>query len=166
MKKTKVVSKSKVVTKKKLTPAQMRVEVAKDVLKQLKAEKYIAQRGTYFVVDEWSDNATTYDFTIGKDLKSELKLKVNTCSVCALGALFCSYVRKFDNVKSIKYYDLGQDSMHNSPLGDLFGHATLDAIEDDFETYENGSVDEEVLTRIAKNIIKNNGTYKRTEFLR
>ncbi len=63
---------------KKLTKSQKRVAIAKDVLKYLKNGKLQAMNGTYIEAAVPGDNVTT----------CELFKKAETCTVCALGAIF------------------------------------------------------------------------------
>lgn len=79
---------------KSLSKAEQRVEIAKDILKQLRAKKYIASRGSYIVgltdVDEELDIRSNFD-------------KVQNCQCCALGACLLS-VTKYKN--KLKFNDV------------------------------------------------------------
>jgi len=92
--------------KTKLSKNQMRVAIAKDVIKQLKAGVYIPA-GTYF----WADDLPT---GFGSGLLSnenvqEEVLKLEACRVCAIGAAFVSGVRLFDGISG-KNWDIYKGS--------------------------------------------------------
>lgn len=82
-------------TKKKQTKAEKRVAIARDVLRQLAARKFIAESGVYCSIDD--ADAQKIDATSSDDLQKALK-KVKRCNVCALGAAFVSSVLKFDEM--------------------------------------------------------------------
>ncbi len=76
----------------KMTAAQKRVAIAKDVIAQLGKEKYNAESGTYLQLDE----------SLPSNKKQQLidifaDPEMPTCTVCARGAMFCSAVRKFND---------------------------------------------------------------------
>jgi hypothetical protein len=87
-------TKKPVTPQKRLTKAEKRVAIAKDVIAQLKAGKYRAETGSYCEID--LEEAALLEPTA--ELQKELK-KVSKCQVCALGSLFVSDVRKFDKLK-------------------------------------------------------------------
>jgi hypothetical protein len=79
-----------------LTPAQKRVAIAKDVIEQVKAEKYFARNRTYI------------DFY--NKLEGEIQSNFNKvkCECCALGAMFLSDVKytnqcTFEQAKSTSF---------------------------------------------------------------
>jgi len=78
--------------KKKLTKAQMRVAVAKDVIAQLKSKKLIAKAGTYC-------DLHTAIMPEDRDRQVNEVLKNKTCSVCALGGIFVAQVNRFNDLK-------------------------------------------------------------------
>lgn len=163
------------------TKAEKRVEIAKDVIAQLKAEKFNAKTGTYVGLDEDIDGT--------KELQTELK-KVKQCTVCALGALFLSDVRKNDACKGVDV-DLGSgndvdgfasryidEHRMRDRLGKLFSRKQMALIECAFELgmdpqgllkddeYERAArfgekfdTSRDRLVGIMRNIIKNEGTF-------
>lgn len=89
----------------RMTKAEKRVEIAKDVLKQIKAQKYIAEQGTWVC-------GVDYDNHIGDvlwhakedgiktiDAKKDYTDKLTKCYVCALGSLFVSAIDKYNHTK-------------------------------------------------------------------
>ena len=73
----------------KKTKAEQRIEIAKDVLKHIKANKIIAKTRTYFKPKVRGKHA-------GKQLK-EILPKIRECKVCALGSIFYSYINRYNN---------------------------------------------------------------------
>lgn len=171
-------------TKKKPTKAELRVEVAKDVLKHLKTLRVLA--GNTYV---WSRNSYV-DFdkpsqAIARDLQK------NGCEVCALGACFLSLVAlknefDFDGKTIFTRHEI------TNRLRSVFSDAQMDLIEEAFEwdveattcgakekrlnafacKYRNNNTYSDTLRSrdvvcsdrrlraIMKNIIKNKGTFK------
>lgn len=75
------------------TPSKrkMAVAIAKDVLKRLKLEKLRVMRGNYL-----SENSR---FPETGSLQEQIDKAEANCQVCALGGLFLSHVRLYNNVK-------------------------------------------------------------------
>ena len=116
---------ARAMTKPKLTPKQKRVAIAKDVLKQIKASKFIAGTGNFCHVGEWSD---TLPKLIGK--KQLLKLKPK-CTVCAIGAAIVSGIRLFNkiNITNCEITRFQQRRM----IVKFFGLSQAEQIENAFE---------------------------------
>jgi len=75
---------------KELTKAEKRVEIAKDIIQQVKVKTYKPKHFVYLNViggKKLGDNYSMQNALLNKEVK---------CDVCALGAAFCSLV-KFDN---------------------------------------------------------------------
>ena len=91
----------------KLTKAEKRVAIAKDVLEQLDLKKYYACSGTYFKLEL---NSYELEFKEGESLQEYLvdNSKVESCSVCAIGSIFASKVR-LSNKFNIDHYHDGID---------------------------------------------------------
>lgn len=86
----------KIANFKKLTPAQKRVRIAKDVLAQLENGKIVPAAGNYFDFYEILNN-----LEIEEDSKEQLcdvLNKADNCEVCALGAIFVSAVKRMDKI--------------------------------------------------------------------
>lgn len=75
-----------------LTAQEQRIAIAKDVILQLELGKFEASSGTYF---ELVAKSELYD---GDDLQKVIENRTESCSVCAIGAVFASKVRLGNNV--------------------------------------------------------------------
>lgn len=179
-----MIEKVKTKTKKKPpTKVEMRIAIAKDVLKQLAAKKIKAKQRVY---GEFKLKALVKE---GDDLQTILKtnLKTKSCDACALGAAMISYVRLYDKVKvgeevhpdDYSPKELAMDRPELT-LGKVFPPEQLDLIEAAFE-HDGGLVYYSVselelenakdfgrhfkssynrLKAIMGNIVKNKGTFK------
>lgn len=145
----------------KLSKLQQRVAIAKDVVAQVGAEKYIAAKGTYYSPSEFP----TYR------INQETALAVKACHVCGLGAMLVSAVRlgnEFDSTQSFM----------EALLPRFFSRSQRDLIECAFEGWNAEQTTQRVpfaktqkffkknpnsnkrLAAIFRNIIKNKGTFK------
>lgn len=139
-----------------LTAAQKRVAIAKDVLLQIKAKKYLTGNGYLYVVR--GEHVTK----LSKDNLSSIK----ACHVCAIGAAAVSCIRKF-NKHSIDLRLSGSDRLMPTLL-DWFSREQIELIEGCFEGHSLVSGDyfrryktrKNRMVAIFKNIIANNGTFK------
>lgn len=173
--------------KSKPTKAERRVAIAKDVLAQLRLERYVATEGVYvdYKVAELASTAPD------KPLEKLLP-QVKSCEVCALGACFLSAVRKYNDVKAgdidvpetwrshtgEEYTDHNfDDGVMRDKLARHFTKTQTNLIESAFECMPMGSLTRESaqsaisfgylyedshsrLVAIMKNIVKNGGTFK------
>lgn len=124
----------------RLTKAEKRVEIAKDVLKQIKANKYKPTRGVWFMdstekgLDDFLFYGTEQCIDAKKDVVEKL---VGTCKVCALGSLFISAIDKYNHTKLDR--DSGCDAEvftsidEKNPLTKWFTARQLLLIENTFE---------------------------------
>jgi hypothetical protein len=133
------------------------VFLAKDVLKQLEAEAFIASNGTYLTLRNRQKNVVYMSENKGKSVKTLLERPGNHCYVCAKGALVCSYVKKFNGV-------LAEDLQisENEELRNIFGPDLWHNIEMLFEgssRYERHS-----LQMIMEHLIKNKGELNLSAF--
>lgn len=152
----------KTATKRRLTKAQKRVLIAKDVIKQVKAELTIAG-GTYCEIPGLG-NAK-----VGDDLQRYIKRK---CFACAKGAIFVAHVRRFDEVTVTSTHRAAFCSNERvvAPLLKYFEQSQLDSIERHYELFgaatakfvkEFGDKDRSArLIGICENIISNKGTFE------
>lgn len=103
--KTKLTQAQKNAAFKRLKPAQQRVRIAKDVLKQLDLKKIIPKEGTY--VSLGGEGLFKKGGAVKQgDLQSILCGKdVESCHVCALGSVFVGAVRLADEVRSNVLYN-------------------------------------------------------------
>lgn len=141
---------------------EMRLAVAKDVLKRLRRKKlnvfsgngYIVPKNTsYFEIDNLKSSCQ-------HDNSQEHLDKIeSSCEVCALGACMLSHIRLFNKVVIEDTFG-GENAKF--ALGSYFSRQQLGIIENVFERISNWSTREENSKRLAKimrNIIKNNGKY-------
>lgn len=164
----------------KLSPENKRVSIAKDVIKQLVANKITAQTGSYFELR--SD-----ENIVNEDLSFAIS-KAKSCNVCALGALFSACVLKSNHFK-LNSADIFADNkmvdIWRTPVTEYlkpyFSKHQLAMIEIAFEKYAGGINikivknvktikkctdfgnqfldDEDRMTAIMQNIIDNNGKF-------
>lgn len=151
----------------RLTAAQKRVAIAKDVLKQIAAKTTTIMSGQY-----WDVQTDPYNYVTKKTLSSKVK-----CQCCAVGAAVLSGIRKF-NQDEVPRHNGGSDCC--IPIT-YFSREQFAAIEAAFEpegfrqmaAYVSHSIFKaavrfndgiksktERAQRIFKNIIKNNGEFK------
>lgn len=172
-------------TYKEMTRAERRIAVAKDVIKQLKLGTVIAEDDVGYIDKKREEVLGELD-----DFREWLKTLFSSgksCNVCALGSLVISKALKFD---AIKTDDIMRDGHYTTrstcelALYDIFTLKQLDDIENAFEgwdnlyAYNNGSTinyryanwpdyypnPSERIIAIMKNIIRNNGTFKKKDF--
>ena len=158
------------------TKAEQRVEIAKDVIKYIKAEDIIAG-SFYFKIS----SRKTYN---GEQLQSVLP-EIKRCEICALGGMFYSYVKRHNNyeVDNGGIHNLTANSMRNAI--NMFSNKQLQLIESAYEQsdfvssmeYADSTIIRAIdyrekndlkfrenhtkaLIHIMKNIIANKGTFK------
>lgn len=110
----------------KLTRAQKAVAIAKDVCKRLKMQKLNVKRANGYV-----RRKNGFRLTLEKSLQEQIDTVESQCQVCALGGMFLSYVRLFNNVDIT--YDMNGFHSLVDKLGKVFTHKTLALIEGVFE---------------------------------
>jgi len=167
--------------KTKKSKAELRVEIAKDVLKLLEAKKITAKSMVYIEVSDRDDYHKE-----GLSLKGILP-KVKKCKVCALGSMFYGYVNRHNsyNLSATGSINAIQASEMRILLSDIFSRKQLQLIEgafeqgdySDFNDYAESTIertikfrkrnsdkvqvsDKKAMSLIMKNIIKNKGTFK------
>lgn len=166
--------------KKTKTKAELRIEIAKDVLLQIEAKKIIAMSMKYFA-------PKTNNKYAGKQLQEVLP-KIKKCEACAVGSIFYSYVTKHNNFEIDAFGIKSVQPDDNRELMSMFTLKQIRLIETAFEdggfsfptdysdsvieragTYrerlgllprKNKKKDEQALIHIMKNIIRNKGTFK------
>ena len=118
----------------RLTKAEKRVAIAKDVIAQVKKKKFEATRGTYFCAP--ASNIHTDGKVQLQDILPEI-----SCQVCGIGSLFASKVNLYNNCTlgevSYKAYGVRKIDAERGELierlRDLFSRHQLDIIEAAFE---------------------------------
>lgn len=167
---------------KKLTKAEKRIIIAKDVIKQIRSKFLIPYKGCYVSITNNYDPISSGTINAQEELKN-----IKSCRVCAKGSLLISKIAKFNSVFLDGKYDInttfsqlnGNDRcINNLPE---FTRRQLDLIELAFENFissddktiffsqklANKARDfyakyedtEQRLIAICKNIIKNKGTF-------
>jgi hypothetical protein len=126
-------------TKKKLSKREMRLAIAKDVLKQLKLRVYWA-KSTYFRSSNSPlNNQERLSSMNGAQVQKAVK-DLASCEVCAIGAAIVSGVRLYDGVKGHRF-DPGEGAL--SWAGQrFFTEHQLDMMEGFFEACTGFSSDE------------------------
>lgn len=162
----------------KLTPAQKRVQIARDVLAQLAAKRFKASPGT------WVGKDGGKFITEGSAVEQvcDLTKKIKKCEVCGLGSLFVAAVErandlKTDQLESKEYFSgegekrvIGEEDVFDY-LGRFFDGDQLDAIEAAFEMGDGARDNVRAekfcpdpnptvrMTLIMENIIANRGNF-------
>lgn len=151
----------------KASAAQKRVIIAQDVIRALESRQLMAESGTYI------DNVRLTDDD-----------KIESCTVCALGAVFVCSVQRDQEVldtgetlSDLADYCTSPNAMR-AQLEPYFGDEQLRLIESAFEGDDFGAAttsakteraikyfnrtgdDDKRLIKIMKNVIANNGTFK------
>lgn len=90
---------------KKLTKAEMRVVIAKDVISALNSKRIKATKGSYFGVDfneqdRWRNKYLTLEATDNEwDTLPKVPITLpKKCNVCAIGSVFVAAVDRFDKL--------------------------------------------------------------------
>lgn len=79
-----------------MTPSRKRIEIARDVLRQIRLGRINPQHGTYFdATREGPDACEVTDATQVRDLTQQIE----SCSACALGSVFMCAVNRADALK-------------------------------------------------------------------
>lgn len=174
---------------KAMTPSQKRVAIAKDVIKHLRSEKINTTfdhrkiyAGNGYLAIPIEEAPRKND--VGRQWQSVLR-GVETCSVCAKGAVFVATMLRFNNCKvdrplagEDRNGQIGSSEMTRHLRG-YFSKQQLDLIESAYEACavnDTRAEDDAVafgqqfastladrsdrLIAIMQNIIKNNGTFK------
>lgn len=99
-----------------LGPAAKRVAIAKDVLDQLAAERYIATAGTYV------ETGVTVKPSQANAQVCDILDKATECNVCAIGSVFVSAVRLADKLTlNDMRFEFDSDWKTNKPEPTPFG---------------------------------------------
>ena len=171
----------------KMTKAQQRVTIAKDVIAGIKAKRLVANHDVYLGLGHKEENAI--DDNPEGSLQEQLK-SIPECTVCAKGALFVCTVARRNQVKNEElpgyYHENWNGDALSGLLGGVFSPYQLRLIETEFEGEDieydgdgreinakmfspkynnNGFINKDYmadtrLIAIMRNIIKNNGTFK------
>lgn len=140
---------------------KMAVEIAKDVIKQLLAERITSTPGVYIEIS--SSELGNVDFQTAFK-----KGKIKQCDVCALGSLLIGYVDIEDEMTIKEVDNSGADDIREILKG-IFSDNQLTIIERAFEGnmydattysfYRKYDSPTERMIAIMENIIKNKGRF-------
>ncbi len=141
----------------KLSPSEKRVQIARDVIAQLKSKRLDANYGTWLDGYDKSlfDNS---DLEKDSDLK-DILAKTETCIGCAVGGLFMCAVKRADspirvsNLFEVDSYQLGMNDAF-SYLKKFFSEDQLELIECAFERNNGAVYRHDDLGKIAKQFVK------------
>lgn len=171
-----------------LNPAEQRVEIARDVLKQIRCKKLVAERGSWVYLCDQYAVVTASEIQNHVPLKQCLA-KAPVCHVCAIGSLFVGVVNRDETflAQDLSLLQLDTIRSRSSPefrqffliLNRYFDFEQLQQMEAMFElrkamfelgnrTYVASAVrygfayadSEDRLCAIMKNIIRNKGEFK------
>lgn len=126
---------------KRMTAAQKRVAIAKDVIAQINCEAYKPAAGVYVSLapsDEAKNEGKSIQDLWNKPTDQMLDEGMLQCTVCAKGAMFMSHIRKDSSSCKVGQAQDGQHEPNiEERLTDVFSEKQLDLIEAAFE--ESGS---------------------------
>jgi hypothetical protein len=107
----------------KMSDAEKRVAIAKDVLLRVELENVMPRQGNFWRSD-WNDSSLTPQKAINK----------GGCSVCAKGAIFCTWVGNFNKIDwSYARYVSERSTSFPEEILEVFPAEMLDNIEAAFE---------------------------------
>lgn len=164
----------------KMTPAEKRVQIARDVLAQLFSKRLIAESGVWLEGKGGKDLFKKSDIQKDAEL-SDILANTKQCQGCALGGMFMCSVERADNLKVGKLEAVKESDNCNiiaendafSYLRKFFSNDQLEMIESAFEhgngaAYHGDSAEflyniDDPQTRmrlIMENIVANKGTFR------
>lgn len=125
---------------------QYAVKIAKDVLAQIKAKRFVAESGTYCRPESpIADNMGLHEYERyeNSDFKQAFKNGVVTeCNVCALGSLFTAMVADKNSMSVRDMHDVGFSGIISSnKLGKYFTAKELCLMEYVFELGNAGEIE-------------------------
>ena len=147
--------KRKLIPFSKLSKAEQRVKVAKDVLVQLKNKKYIANMGAYIDGMDLENSGLKN----GDNIKSNFH-KIKSCKCCALGSCILS-ITKFKNTLIIGDVNSGKYPFYDNTkkLFKMFSPKQLLLIENSFE----GKPEGQNTSRIGYTVFMADTTFEEKE---
>jgi hypothetical protein len=149
----------------RLSRAEKRMTIAKDVIAQIKRGKYIAEKGTYIsdittpkLEDSWGSKVEGFE---EKDVQKNFS-KIQSCTVCALGACLMSSTKfanqlVFEDVDSVDADSMVKNEKVNKLFKSLFSPEQLFLIEEAFEGDNEGCssrVGKMMGARVPKKLLK------------
>ncbi len=159
----------------KLSRAEQRVAVARDVLLQLDERKLVARSQQYLSLSyrQTPINGERFEFSEPHDLASQFagddpnRALGNQCNVCAIGAAFVSLARRRGSASFDDIQELAESGQATYAM-DVFPDVMLGDMEYYFELYDNKRrmrhlSAEARLRAIMQNIIDNGGEFEPKE---
>lgn len=163
-----------------LPKADRRVAIAKDVIAQIRAQKYVGLQGTYVNSTKLEEILESEEVSMTESDK--IIQKLGKCQVCARGAMFLSrmkkrpenveqssFVMKLDSfAEPEKEYDYEfsgpqldaiESAFEGIEMGELYTNEDAEYIEDCISFCEGVKDDNDRLLMIMQNIIDHNGTF-------
>lgn len=144
--------------------AAVRVEIAKDVIAQVKAKRFRVRTGRYIVGD------AAFDEQFGCGVNKPVRPPAQ-CQVCAIGGMFVAALDRFNELymRDVSDSEPNEDNMRGY-LSRWFEYDQLQAIEAAFEMWDVGNPAEggfgrrydlsaDRLVAICENIITNAGSF-------
>lgn len=161
----------------KLSDAEKRIIIAKDVIKNIDEALIIATQGTYVSLQTESGYRARMSDNFERELDEFIKTEKLKCIACAKGSFFISYVMRNDNCK-VNDYDAAKCPESLQRVLPFFSIAQMNLIETAFEGdrinydeesgyndlkaeefYRQYEYPDDRLKAIAQNIIDNKGTF-------
>lgn len=131
---------------------QLKIDIARDVLLQLKSNRFLASPGTYCQI---SNDLHVLDQ--GVSFKEVFTQKQSIkCNVCALGAMFVSLINIQNEYSVGKMTHYGIDFRR---LREVFGSRSMSLIESAFETTPMRDVVQECVTTIPQSELEAAATW-------
>lgn len=151
----------------KMTPAQKRVTIAKDVLARIRAGKIIDTHGIYFSIPDerlsanvrrydWDSDSYSVEAKILQKASAQKLVESMACEACAKGACFISWIANF-NERTINEMRLWEGTLPKEFKG-IFPYTIWSAIESAYEGYDGRG--DKTLGWVMENLIKHEGNFK------
>lgn len=151
----------------KLSKAKAAVQIATDVLKQLKARRLIASSG-YLCFEGISRNYGAHN---NRNKQMQELVAGKRCEVCGIGALFVAAVDIADDITLGQYWSEGSQESIRRYLVQWFDARDIQHVERAYEGWDNYADVTALIPRsqrlelIMKNIVRNEGRFEGAEFL-
>lgn len=119
----------------KLTKAQQRVKIAKDVIQQILAGKIIPKHGVGYMILADSKRESLFNHNALLDLKSDVRefIEHDTCNVCGIGGTFIAALKLEDRLSFKDMIHSSDDRAMREYLKNWFSEVQIALIECSFE---------------------------------
>lgn len=138
-------------------------DICRDVIAQLEAKRYLAAKGLFIKGSSIEKIKQACNYNGATSLQKVLLTKPITCSVCAKGGMFLSFVRLKNHVTVGQLHNIGEDGYDlrkkDWPADSLalFGRTFLDEIEIAFELCEYSWTSREISNARRRELVKKYG---------